>query len=26
VVSELTLEEYLLNNKSASGIMLARPL
>jgi hypothetical protein len=26
VVSETTLEEYLLNNKSASGIMLARPL
>jgi len=26
VVSELTLEDYLLNNKSASGIMLARPL
>jgi len=26
VVSDLTLEEYLLNNKSASGIMLARPL
>ena len=26
VVSEITLEEYLLNNKSASGIMLARPL
>ncbi|NOR34771.1 MAG: DUF1460 domain-containing protein [Bacteroidales bacterium] len=26
VVSELTLEEYLLNNKSASGIMLARPI
>jgi len=26
VVSELTLEDYLLNNKSTSGIMLARPL
>ena len=26
VVSEITLEEYLLNSKSASGIMLARPL
>jgi len=25
-VSEITLEEYLLNSKSASGIMLARPL
>ena len=25
-VSEITLEEYLLNNKSASGIMLARPI
>ena len=26
VVSDFTLEEYLLNSKSASGIMLARPL
>jgi len=26
VVSETTLEEYLMNSKSASGIMLARPL
>jgi len=26
VVSENTLEDYLLNNKTASGIMLARPL
>ena len=26
VISENTLEEYLLSNKSASGIMLARPL
>lgn len=26
VVSDITLEEYLLNSKSASGIMLARPL
>lgn len=26
VISEMTLEEYLLNSKSASGIMLARPL
>ena len=26
VVSEMTLEEYLINSKSASGIMLARPL
>lgn len=26
VVSDLTLEEYLLNSKSASGIMLARPI
>ncbi|MEA3461128.1 MAG: DUF1460 domain-containing protein [Bacteroidota bacterium] len=26
VVSDLTLEEYLLNSKAASGIMLARPL
>jgi hypothetical protein len=25
-VSDFTLEEYLLNSKSASGIMLARPL
>jgi hypothetical protein len=26
VVSDITLEEYLLNSKSATGIMLARPL
>ena len=26
VVSDVTLEEYLLNSKSATGIMLARPL
>ncbi len=26
VVSDLTLEEYLLNSKSANGIMLARPI
>jgi len=26
VISDITLEEYLLNSKSASGIMLARPL
>ncbi len=26
VLSDLTLEEYLLNSKTASGIMLARPL
>lgn len=26
VVSDFTLEEYLLNSKSASGIMLARPI
>jgi len=26
VVSDFTLEEYLLNSKSASGIMLSRPL
>jgi len=26
VISDITLEEYLLNNNTASGIMLARPL
>ena len=26
VISEITLEEYLLNSKSATGIMVARPL